>query len=321
MPQKTKNPPTQSFNAELNADISIGPRVKIIGIGGGGGLIVSEIAQRVEKVSFVAVDTDSRALRELPRKIKRFQFAVDAERGIKNLFEETDFCILVACLGGGAGSDILPMLADASRRRRVITFGVFVLPFEFEGEKKMELARAALAMAKSNISASVVVSNQKLFNIINKSTPFKEAFSIVNKRITEDLKGLVEMIDSSGLISINFADLKMALTGRGKLAFLNSVEAEVSQSIQGTARKVVFNRLSPYLAYKAKKILFNITGGENLNINEINQVGSIISNLVNPQAKIIFGITQNKKYKDKIKITLLAAGCRWQEQEESHEKS
>ncbi|PJB09394.1 cell division protein FtsZ, partial [bacterium (Candidatus Gribaldobacteria) CG_4_9_14_3_um_filter_36_15] len=81
----------------------------------------------------------------------------------------------------------------------------------------------------------------------------------------------------------------------------------------GIARKVLFNRLSPYRSYKAKGILFNITGGENLSLNEVNQIGSIITNLVNPRAKVVFGVTQNKKYQDKIKITLLATGCEWKE--------
>jgi len=278
------------------------PKIRIIGIGGGGNAIVSEVALRVKKASFVMLDADV------------------GEKRAKNLFEGIDFCILVSCLGGQVGSNILPILAEASRRSKIITLGIFVLPFEFEGEERIELAKVSLANIKPNLSASVVVSNQKLLNVTDNITPFKEAFSIVNQWVAESLEGLIKMFDSSGLISTNFADLKMTLTGRGKLAFLNSVEAEISQSIQGTARKVVFNRLSPYLAYKAKKILFNITGGENLSINEINQIGSIISKSINPQAKISFGITQDKQYQNRIRITLLATGCQWQEQQEQQEK-
>lgn len=292
------------------------PEIRIIGIGGGGGAIVSEIAKNVKKASFVVVDTDL------------------GEKKTKNLFLGIDFCILISCLGGKTGSNILPILTEVSREFKLITLGIFVLPFEFEGEKKMRIAKSALEKISPNLNALVIISNQKLFCVVNKKTSLKEALSAVNKQVAESLKGLIELLYSSDLININLSDLRTILAGRGKLAFLNSIEAETtkpihpvrgqrvqteaqkkrtSNRVQGIARKVVHNRLSPYLSYKAKKILFGITAGETFTLNETNQIGSIITNLVNPRAQIIFGVGQNKEYKDKIRITLLATGCQWQE--------
>lgn len=291
----------------------LGPKIRIIGIGGGGNAIVSRIAQKVKSTSFVVADIDEKVLKELPRRIQHFLFDGESEKKAKTLFEGIDFCILVACLGGEASSAILPVFAEISQRRKVVTLGIFLLPFEFEGEKKTGLAEFSLEKIRPNLNASVIISNQKLFNILNKNTPFKEAFFIANRWVAECLEGLIEVLYSSGLIGIDLAELKMVLAGRGKLAFLNTVEEEASKSIQGIARRAVYNRLSPYLAYKAERILFNITGGENLSINAVNQIGSIISKLINPRAKISFGVTQDKKYQDKIRITLLASGCEWQE--------
>jgi len=295
------------------------PKIRIIGIGGGGNSIISEIAPKIKRASFVAVDTDLGTPKKVPGKIKRFRFNQKLTQGlerekIKNLFKGIDFCILVSCLGGGAGSGISPIFAEIARKLRNTTLGIFILPFEFEGEGKMEIARSSLEKIRPNLNASIVISNENLFKLVDKKSSFKEALFIVNERVAENLEGLIEMLYSSDLfIDIDFADLKVILAGRGKLAFLNSVEVKIQKPIQGIARKVLFNRLSPYRSYKAKGILFNITGGENLSLNEVNQIGSIITNLVNPRAKVVFGVTQNKKYQDKIKITLLATGCEWKE--------
>jgi len=177
-----------AFNPELDSgveedrssleDAPIGPRVQIIGIGGGGGAIVAEIAQKVKMVEFIAVDTDRKAFKGLPKNLKRFWVNQTSDgsirepclKRIKNLFKGTDFCVLISCLGGETGFNTSPIFAEASRRHRMITLGIFVLPFEFEGEEKTELAKLSLQKIKPILNASMVISNQKLFNIINKNT-------------------------------------------------------------------------------------------------------------------------------------------------------
>lgn len=309
------------------------PRIKIIGIGGGGSSIVSEIAPKIKRASFVVVDVNQQVLKKLPSKIKHFQFdqklihtlkakkefeeqeqtPQDEREKIKGLLRGADFCILVSCLGGEAGSGISPVFAEICRELRNITLGIFILPFEFEEEKKMEIAKSSLEKIRKDINASVIISNQKLLQAVKERTPLREAFSIVNKQLGESLRGLIEMFYASGLFCIDFTDLKTILAGRGKFAFLNIIETKAQGPVQSIARKVLYNRLSPYLIFKAKGILFNIMGGENFSLNEVNQIGSVITKLVNPRAKIVFGITQNKKYEDKIKIVLLATDCQWQE--------
>jgi len=316
-------------------------KIKVIGIGGGGSSIISEMAPKIKKANFVAANTDLQALKEVGKRAIHFQFgqrltqglgtgmnpelgeqaAQDAKEKIKKIIEGQDLCILVSCLGGGTGSGAAPVFAKISKKLGNITFGIFTLPFEFEGKKRMEIAKTSLEKLTPNVNALVLIPNQKIFQIIDTKTPLKEAFSTINKMLAGSLEGLIELIYSSGLINIDFADLKSILGGKEKLTFLNTIETKTPTEIEEIAKKILSNPLYSYSAQGAKGILFNITGGENLSLDEVKQIGSTISNLANPQAKVIFGVTQNEKHKDKIKITLLATGCREEKKEKPLEKS
>ena len=314
-------------------------RIKIIGIGGGGSSIVSEIAQGIKKANFVVVNTDQQALKQANPKVRRFQFgrkltqglgtgmnpelgemcALEDKEKIKELLKETDFCILVSCLGGGTGSGATPVFAEVSKKLGNLTFGIFTLPFEFEGGKRMEIAKTSLEKLKLNLNASVIIPNQRIFHLIDKDTPLKEALSAVNENLAGNLAGLIEMISSTGLINVDFADLKTILAGRGRLAYLNSAEAKSPDQVDELTKKVLANPLSPYSVQGAKEILFNIDGGLNLNMSQVEQIGKTISSSINPQARVAFGITPSKK--EGVKITLLANGCKWEDWVVAKEKS
>ena len=302
-------------------------KIRVIGIGGGGGSIISEIIPRIKKADFVVANTDSRALKAV-KKAKRFQFGQSLTRGlgtgmnvevgemaaqndkekIKKLFEGQDLCIIIACLGGGAGSGAAPIFGKIARGVGCLTYGIFTLPFEFEGEKKMEIAKESLEKIRPHLNAYSVIPNERIFQIIDKNTPLKNALSVINKRLAETLEGLIEMIYLPGLINIDFADLKTILSGRGRLAYLNTTEIEESNKDEA-AKKVISTPLYPYTIKGARGILYNISGGKEIQLLEVSQISKIVSDSVNKNAKIIFGINQSPKYKDKIKITLLAVSC------------
>jgi cell division protein FtsZ len=305
-------------------------KIMVVGVGGGGGAIVSEIASRMQKASFTVANTDLQALRATSRKTVRFPFGqnftrglgtgMDAELGreaaladkerIKKLLEDQDFCIIVACLGGGTGSGAAPVFAKISKSLGNITYGIFTLPFKFEGERKMEIAKESLKRVRTHLNAMTFIPNERIFQIIDKATPLKGAFSAINRKLTESLEGLIETIYEPGLINIDFADFKTILQGRGRLAFLNTVEMQrKGSSAKDLIVKVLNSPLSPYGIRGAKGVLFNIAGEKKLSLSEVSQISKTISELANPEAKIIFGISQSKKYSDVIKTTLLASGC------------
>ena len=305
-------------------------KIRVIGIGGGGSSIVSEIASRVKRASFLVANTDIKALRGASRKAIRFQFGENLTQGlgtgmdaelaeiaaqnekerIKKILEGQDLLIVIACLGGGVGSGATPVFAKISKSLKNLTYGIFTLPFKFEGEKKMEIARNYLEKARGYFNAFSVLPNERIFQIIDKKTPLKSALSAINKSLAESLGGLIETIYQPGLINIDFADLKTILEGRGRLAYLNTVKVQKNaNSAQEAIEKVLNNPLYPYSVRGAKGVLLNIAGERDLELSEVSQISETIHSLLNKEAKIIFGISQSKKYSDIIKTTLLATGC------------
>ena len=305
-----------------------GIKIKIIGIGGGGSSIISEIAPKLRKIKFIAANTDWQALKSLAKEAERFQFGQNLTQGlgtgmnlqlgeeaaiadkekIKKIFEGTDLSILVSTLGGGAGSGASPVFAKIARDLKSLTFGIFTFPFEFEGSKRKDIANTSLEKLKPELNAFSLILNDKIFQIIDQKTPLKEALSAMNKVLTENLEGLIEMIHSPGLINIDFADLKAALEGRGRLTYLATVEGEGGNRTEDVLKNLLSSPVYNYGITGAERIIFNISGPKDLSIAEVQNISKRISDF-NPKAKIIFGLSQKDNYKDKIRITLLAVGC------------
>lgn len=305
-------------------------KIRVIGIGGGGGTIISEISNRIQKASFVAANTDSQALKAVGKKVIKFHFGQNLTQGlgtgmnanlgqeaafqekekIEKLLDGQDLTVFVVALGGGTGSGAAPVFAKISRSLGNLNYGIFTLPFKFEGEKKMEIALESLKKIRPYLNAFSVIPNERVFQIIDKNTPLREALSAVNKILADSLEGLIETIYEPGLINIDFADFKTILEGQGRLAYLNTVSAFKNESSrQDLINKAISCPLYPYGIRGAKSVLFDIAGEKDLELSEVNQISKTISELANKDAKIIFGISQGKKYLGSIRITLLATGC------------
>ncbi|MCX6724383.1 MAG: cell division protein FtsZ [Candidatus Staskawiczbacteria bacterium] len=302
-------------------------KIKVIGIGGGGGSIVSEIGRSLEKATFVVADTDIRALKKKSG-IKYFWFgeelthglgtgvnvelakqaAESAKEKISGIFKDQDIIIFIASLGGGLGSGATQVFAEAAREFGGITFGIFTTPFRFEGKNKQRIAQNALKALRKSLNVSLVIPNEKIFKIIDETTPITNAFSTVNKSLIESLESLIDLIYNPGIINIDFADLRTILSGRGNSAFLNTVEESGKDRIEKICENILKNPLLQSNGFKADKILFNIAGSENLSMFEVEKISSHIATL-NPKAKIIFGISKNAKLKSKIKTTILMTGA------------
>ncbi len=314
-------------NLELSPEALFKARIKVIGVGGGGGSIVSEIGRSLEKATFVIADTDIRALKKRSG-IKSFWFGEELTRGlgtgvnvelaktaaeaikekISNYFKDQDIIIFVASLGGGLGSGATQVFAQVAREFGGITFGIFTMPFKFEGKIKQKIAQNALRELRRSLNVSLVIPNEKIFKIIDESTPITGAFSTINKSLIESLESLIDLIHNPGVINIDFADLRTILRGRGNSAFLNIIEESGKDSVEKICDKIFKNPLLQTTAgFNAEKILFNIAGGDNLSMFQVEKISSHISES-NPRAKIIFGISKNHKLRHKIKTTILMTG-------------
>ena len=304
-------------------------KVRVIGIGGGGGSIISEISTVLAKVDFIAANTDKRSLRELSKKVKTFHFGekmtggfgtgMDPEIGkmaaeeekekIKKLFEGQDICVIVSSLGGGTGSGATPVFAKIAKDSGCITYGIFTLPFNFEGSKKMEIAKRSLEEIKPYINALSVLPNENIFKIVEKNAPLKEALSMINSNLSESLKGLIEAIYNPGLINIDFADLRTVLEGRGKLAYINTLLFDVTKDINEAIKRSMLNPFYSYGIERASGVLLNITGSKKVGLQEVSQISQKISEIVKKNAAIIIGIAHENSYENKMKVMILAIGC------------
>ncbi len=328
--RRTKINPAEEFPAQS----FFKAKIKVIGIGGGGGSIVSEIGRSLEKATFVIADTDVRVLKKKSG-IKYFWFGQDLTHGlgtgvnvdlakqaaesakekISSIFKDQDIIIFVASLGGGLGSGATQVFAEAAREFGGITFGIFTMPFKFEGKNKYRIAQNALRALRQSLNVSLVIPNEKIFKVIDETTPITNAFSIVNKSLMESLESLIDLIYNPGIINIDFADLRTILRGRGSSAFLNTVEESGKDRIEKICENIFKNPLLQSSNLCAEKILFNISGGENLSMFEVEKISSRIAEQ-NQKAKIIFGISKNPKLKNKIKTTILMTGGQISDAEE-----
>lgn len=300
-------------------------KIGVLGIGGGGGNIVSEISQKTNgKISFFVADTDLRALKDLSKNVVRFPFGQDLTKGlgtgmnpslaseavkrekeeIKKLLSGYDLVILVATLGGGVGSGASPLFAQILKDLGKLTYGIFTLPFSFEGKRKKEIARRSLLELKGKLNALSILPNERIFQITEKNTPIGKALSALNTYLSTNLQNLVEIIFRPALINIDFSDLKTILEGEGMLVYLNSVVIE-KKELEKEIEKIIHSPLYPYGIEGAKGVLLNIAGPKNLSLNEVNQISHSISSKIDPTAKIIFGISQREK---NTQVTILASG-------------
>ncbi|MEA3452824.1 MAG: cell division protein FtsZ [Patescibacteria group bacterium] len=312
------------------------PKIGVIGIGGGGGSIVGEIAKNISKkkiphsnrVKFIVANVDSQAIKAAPRQAGAFYFGQKTTHGlgcgmnvtlgedsatrekkrIKTLLKKYDFCILITCLGGGAGSGAAPVFAELSKELGILTMGICTLPFSFEGKERYRIARSSLEKMKTNLNAFVVVPNQRIFKIIDQKTPIQKSLSTMNNILVRSLEGLIETLYSPGLINLDFSDFTTILNHQSGLAYLYSQEFSGSDRANKVVQSVLKNPLINYDITGTERMLFNIAGSKDMKMNEVENISQTISGF-NPQAKIIFGVTQDSKHKNKIKITLLAVGC------------
>ncbi len=304
-------------------------RIRVIGIGGGGGNIVSEIAKLVGRMDFIGANTDVQALKTLSKNVKRFSFGEDLTNGlgcgmdatkgeeaaraererIKSMMQGQDICILVASLGGGTGSGAVPVFAEVSRELKNLTLGIFCMPFSFEGDKRKQLADRALEKLKPMVNSYVLIPNENIFRMIDAKTSLKESLSVVNKLLAETLKGFIETLSLPGLINIDFADVRTLLEGRGRLAYLHSATGAGPTKAQTSLKEILVNPLGDYGIAGAERIMFNVTGDKDLKMQDVSEIARSIG-AGSPRAKIIFGISFQPEFKDKVRITLFAQGCR-----------
>ena len=312
----------------ITPDIEAFARIKVLGVGGSGMNAVNHmIASKVRGVDFMAINTDAQDLHRSLAK-KRVHIGKNLTRGLgtgmnpdlgRRAVEETkdeiqesvkgaDMVFVTCGLGGGTGSGASPTVARIAKELGCLTVAVVTKPFYFEGRQRSRIAEAALEDLKKEVDAIIVIPNDRLLSAIDKATTVRNAFVMCDEILRQAVEGISDLITTPGLINIDFADIRTVMENAGSaLMGIGSASGE-NRAIE--AAKAAIN--SPLLDVSiagAKGVLFSIAGGEDLTMFEIQDAAKVITESIDPEAKIIFGTVKDDKLKkNEIKITVIATG-------------
>jgi len=303
-------------------------QIKVLGIGGGGGNCLNTMVNdaQIEGIDFVSVNTDAQALLNSKAPIK-IQIGEKLTRGlgaggnpeigkkaaeesierIKKLIAGSDMVFITGGEGGGTCTGAAPVIARAAKEMNILTVAVVTKPFHFEGHKRMVAADEGINSLKDQVDALIVVPNQKLLSSVNQKVTLLEAFRMVDSVLISGVEGIASLITKPGLINLDFADVKAIIANAGS-ALMGIGEAKGENRAARAAQLATKSPLLETSIEGAKGILFNITGGPDLGIKEVEEAAEIIFSQADPDANIIFGTAINNQASEKIKITIVATG-------------
>jgi len=301
-------------------------RIKVVGIGGGGGNALSSMIKEggIKGVDFIAINTDSQALLNNKVEIKiqigekltkglgsggdpeiGLQAAEESKDRIKEELSGADMIFITCGEGGGTGTGASPIIADVAKETGALTVAVVTKPFDFEGTKRKITADDGIQKLKEKVDTLIVVPNQKILQVIDKKTPILEAFDKIDSVLHQGVKGIAELITTPGLINVDFADVKSIMRNAGTALLGMGIGSGEKRGI-AAIKQAISSPLLDVSIDGARGVLFNIVGGPDLTMVEVDEVASIIAKTVDPNADIIFGAVIDEKMMDQFKITLIA---------------
>ncbi len=312
--------------------------IKVIGVGGGGGNAVNRMVQAgLKGVTFVAMNTDTQVLERSLADVK-LQIGAKLTRGlgaganpeigrkaaeedkekIFEILEGVDMLFVTAGMGGGTGTGASPVVAGLAKELGILTVAVVTKPFTFEGKKRMSQAEEGINLLRERVDSLIVIPNDRLLQVASPSTSVKEAFSMVDNVLLQGVKSISDLINIPGIVNLDFADVKAIMEGAGT-SLMGIGKAGGENRAREAAHLAVSSPLLETPFSGAKGVLFNVTGGPNLSIWDVNQVAEVITKSASEEANIIFGAIIDEKMKDEVEITIIATGFD-QSKEEKEEK-
>ncbi|MEL7051711.1 MAG: cell division protein FtsZ [Cyanobacteria bacterium J06588_5] len=302
-------------------------RIKVIGVGGGGCNAVNRmIDSGLAGIEFWTVNTDAQALTyssttntmQLGQKLTRGlgaggnpsigQKAAEESRDeIFQAVEGSDLVFITAGMGGGTGTGAAPVVAECAKEAGALTVGVITRPFTFEGRRRTSQADSGIAALQASVDTLIIIPNDKLLSVISEQTPVQEAFRVADDILRQGVQGISDIITISGLVNVDFADVRAVMADAGSALMGIGVGSGKSRAREAA----IAATSSPLLETSingAGGVVFNITGGSDLTLHEVNQAAEIIYEAVDPNANIIFGAVIDDRLQGEIRITVIATG-------------
>ncbi|WP_170005590.1 cell division protein FtsZ [Pseudopontixanthobacter vadosimaris] len=304
------------------------PKITVIGVGGAGGNAIANMIQAdIEGVEFIVANTDAQALTNAAAE-QRIQLGPDITGGlgagarpevgkaaaeetvgdIEDALEGVNMCFIAAGMGGGTGTGAAPVIAEAARRKGVLTVGVVTKPFLFEGTRRMRAAEAGIDELQKHVDTLIVIPNQNLFLVAKAETTFKEAFQLADEVLQQGVRSITDLMVMPGLINLDFADVRSVMEEMGK-AMMGTGEGEGENRALEAAERAIANPLLDGVSMAgAKGVIISIIGGEDMKLLEVDEAANHIRELVDEDANIIWGSAFNPDLDGKIRVSVVATG-------------
>ena len=303
-------------------------KIRVIGVGGGGGNAISSMidTSQISGVEFIAVNTDAQVLLankastkiQIGEKLTKglgvggspetgAQAAEESVEKIKEILIDSDMVFVTAGMGGGTGTGASPIIARLAKESGALTVAIVTKPFSFEGTRRMILAEDGIEKLKEHVDTLIVIPNQRLMDVIDRKMTLIEAFKVVDSVLGQAVSGIADIITTPGLINVDFADVKSVMKDSGT-ALLGIGHGVGENRAQMAARAAVSSPLLDLSIEGARGVLFNIAGGPDLTMFEVDEAARVISNSADPDANIIFGAVIRDDMSDQVRITVIGTG-------------
>lgn len=312
---------------EIRPKLETFAKIKVVGVGSGGNSAVNRmLSSKLTGVEFIAVNTDAQALHSTNVKKKLHigktltrglgagknpeigrQAAEEDQDEIKEVLKGADMVFITCGLGGGTGTGASPIIASIARELGALTVGVVTKPFSFEGALRREIAEKGHEELKEKVDALITIPNDKLLQVIDKKTSLIDAFSIVDDVLRQGVQGISDLITVPGIVNVDFADVRSIMQGAGSALMGIGIASGENRAVEA-AKKAINSPLLELSIDGAQGVLFNVSGGDDLGMMEIDEAAKVITQSVDPNAKIIFGAVRDKSLNNEIKITVIATG-------------
>lgn len=316
-----------STNSHLPNQIETFARIKVVGVGGGGCNAVDRmIDEGMQGVEFVGINTDAQALM-LSKASTRVRVGEKLTRGLgsggdpeigRKATEESaeelytvlrgsDMVFITSGMGGGTGTGGAPLVAKIARDSGALTIGVVTRPFNFEGDRRIQAAETGIECLKEQVDTLIVIPNDRLLQIVDKRFNLQQAFRVADDVLRQGVQGISELITVPGLINLDFADVRTIMS-EGGAALMAVGQAKGEDAARTAAEQAISSQLLDITIDGAHGILFNVTGGSDLTLFDVNQAASIIKETAHPEVNLIFGAVIDPNMKDQVRITVIATG-------------
>lgn len=313
---------------QVKPDVESFARIRVVGVGGSGNNAVNHMVDsHVQGVEFIAINTDAQDLHKSQAR-KKIHIGKTLTRGLgtgmnpdagKQAAEETreeiqeaikgsDMVFITGGMGGGTGTGAAPVVAKIARELGALTVGVVTKPFAFEGAQRGRLAEQGLSELRKAVDAMIVIPNDKLLAIVSRETGLKNAFAMCDDILKQAVEGISDLITTTGIINVDFADVRTIMANAGS-ALMGIGTAIGEKRAEHAARAAINSPLLDVSIHGAKGVLFSVAGGEDLGMLEIQDAANIITEAIDPDAKVIFGaVTDDSLKKGQVRVTVIATG-------------